>query len=63
MSPPEKILFTTRSELSNSIVENLEYIVYVNPRAYDVLPTFEAKMAVAHAVNFLNKQLAGKNSP
>jgi hypothetical protein len=58
--PPEKILFTTQSGLSNSIVENLEYIIYVNPRAYDTLPTFETKMAVAQAVNVLNKQLAGK---
>jgi len=29
--PPEKILFTTQSGLSNSIVENIEYIVYVKP--------------------------------
>ena len=59
--PQDRILFTTHAGLTNSIVENLEYIVYVDPRAYDNLPTFEAKMAVAKAVNVLNKQLAGKN--
>lgn len=59
--PKDRILFTTHAGLTNSIVENLEYIVYVDPRAYDNLPTFEAKMAVAQAVNVLNKQLAGKN--
>ncbi len=58
--PKDRILFTTHAGLTNSIVENLEYIVYVDPRAYDNLPTFEAKMAVAQAVNVLNKQLAGK---
>jgi hypothetical protein len=59
--PRDRILFATHAGLTDSIVENLEYIVYVDPRAYDVLPTFEAKMAVAQAVNLLNKQLAGKN--
>ena len=59
--PKDRILFTTHAGLTNSIVENLEYIVYVDPRAYDNLPTFEAKMAVAQAVNVLNKKLAGKN--
>ncbi len=57
--PRERVLFTTRTGLSNSIVADLEYIVYVNPRTYDRLPTYEAKMRVAAAVNLLNKQLAG----
>jgi hypothetical protein len=58
--PAEKILFATQAGLTNSVVENLEYVVYVNPRAYDVLATFEAKMEVAQAVNLLNKHLSGK---
>ncbi|MFO8088703.1 MAG: PEP/pyruvate-binding domain-containing protein [Desulfatiglandaceae bacterium] len=58
--PDEKILFVTQSGLFNSVVENLEYIVYVDPRTYDALGSFEDKMAVAGAVNALNKHLAGK---
>jgi hypothetical protein len=58
--PDEKILFITQSGLFNSVVENLEYIVYVDPKAYDALASFEDKMAVAGAVNALNKHLAGK---
>jgi hypothetical protein len=58
--PPERVLFATHAGLTNSVVENLEYIVYVDPRAYDALPSYEAKAAVAQAVNLLNKQLAGK---
>jgi len=58
--PDEKILFVTQSGLFNSVVENLEYIVYVDPKAYDALRNFEDKMAVAAAVNALNKHLAGK---
>jgi hypothetical protein len=58
--PKERVLFTTHAGLTNSIVENLEYIVYVSPRAYEDLSTFEEKMAVAQAVNLLNKKLSGK---
>jgi hypothetical protein len=58
--PEEKILFLTQSGLFNSVVENLEYIVYVDPKGYDNLNNFEDKMAVAGAINALNKHLAGK---
>jgi DNA-binding phage protein len=56
----DQILFTTESGLSNSIVHNLEYIVYVDPRAYDRLQTSDEKMRIARVVNLLNKGLAGK---
>jgi hypothetical protein len=58
--PPDRVLFTTRSGLSNCIVTNLEYVVYVNPRVYDLLPTFQEKMEIAGVVNVLNKVLAEK---
>jgi len=58
--PPEKLLFITHAGLTNSIVENLEFVVYVNPRTYDTLGNFGDKMEVAHVVNLLNKHLAGK---
>ena len=34
--PQDKVLFTTRAGLSNSVVPNVEYIVYVNPRAISI---------------------------
>jgi hypothetical protein len=58
--PQENLFFTTHASLSSTVVSDLEYIVYVNPRAYDRLPTYESKMKVAAAVNVLNKQLAGR---
>jgi Pyruvate phosphate dikinase, AMP/ATP-binding domain len=58
--PEEQILFTTRAGLSNSVVHDLEYIVYVNPRAYDLLTTMEEKMRIPRVVNLLNKAFAGK---
>lgn len=57
---PEKVLFTTHAALSNSIVTNIEYIVYVDPKAYDLLPTYEQKMRIASIVNLLNKNLQEK---
>ncbi len=54
----EKILFTTHAGLVNGIVENLDYVVYVDPKAYERLRTFEEKMEVARAVNLLNKRLS-----
>ena len=56
--PRDRILFTTQSVLCNSVVPNLEYLVYVNPRAYDRLPTYETKMRIADVVNLLNKHFA-----
>ena len=36
--PPERDALHDPLGLSNSVVADLEYIVYVNPRAYDSLP-------------------------
>jgi hypothetical protein len=58
--PPERVLFTTRVGLSNSVVQDLEYVVYVDPRAYDGLGTYEEKMKIANIVNLLNRNLAEK---
>jgi len=58
--PEERVLFTAEGGLSNSITQNLEYIVYVDPKAYDTLETFDEKMRVARVVNLLNKHLGDK---
>ncbi len=56
----EQTLFTTHAGLFNTIVLNLEYIVYVDPKAYDKLETFEKKLKIASVINSLNKSLAEK---
>lgn len=58
--PKEHIFFVTNAGVSNSVVHNLEYVVYVNPRAYDALQTYEEKFRIAHVVNALNKHLSSK---
>jgi hypothetical protein len=59
--PEEQLLFITSSGLSNSILHNIEYIVYVNPRAYDALQTYEEKLKIASVVNVLNRHLSLKH--
>ncbi|HVO39783.1 MAG TPA: PEP/pyruvate-binding domain-containing protein [Spirochaetia bacterium] len=59
-TPKEDVIFITRSGVSNAMVPNLEYIVYVDPRAYDRLETVEKKQRIGRAVGLLNQRLAGK---
>jgi hypothetical protein len=58
--PKEQILFVTNAGVSNSVIHNLEYVVYVDPRAYDTLQTYEEKFEIALVVNALNKHLGSK---
>jgi len=58
--PQDRTLFATQAGLSTGAVGDLEYLVYVDPRAYDRLPTYEAKLRIASVVNLLNKQLGDK---
>jgi len=58
--PKEQTLFITRTGLSNAAIADLEYVVYVDPRAYDRLDTVEKKHRVGWAVGQLNKRLEGK---
>ncbi len=59
--PEEQLLFITSTGLSNSVLHNIEYIVYVNPRAYDALQTYEEKLKIASVVNVLNRHLSLKH--
>ncbi len=56
----EDTLFITRSGLSSAVITDIEYVVYVDPRAYDRLDTVEKKRKVGWAVGQLNKRLSGK---
>ena len=58
--PDDDKLFVTHSGLSNAMVADLEYVVYVDPRAYDRLDSVERKHKVGWAVGQLNKRLSGK---
>lgn len=58
--PPECVLFRTLTGLSNAVLHDLEYVVYVDPREYDRLESYEAKVRVGRTVNRVNQALAGR---
>jgi hypothetical protein len=58
--PAEDTLFLTTSGLSNAHIPNLEYIVYVDPRAYDRLESAEARQRVGRVVGEVNRRLGEK---
>jgi hypothetical protein len=57
---PEKVLFTCRGVLFSSAVRNIEYIVYIDPRAYAGLSTMEERLGVGRMVRRINRLLKNK---
>jgi hypothetical protein len=55
----DRKLFVTHAGLSRAVLADIEYIVYVDPRAYDRLTTAAQKHRVGWAVGQLNQRLAG----
>jgi len=55
--PEDRILFRNHRCLTNSIVRDIELIVYVDPRAYGRLPSYEAKVEVGRLVSRINRAL------
>jgi len=58
--PEEYVIFTNNRILSNSITRDVEYIVYVDPKAYANLDSYEEKLRIGSVVSQLNRKLAGK---
>jgi hypothetical protein len=58
--PEDKILFTNDRGVSNGAIPNVEYVVYVDPRAYGRLQSYEEKIAIGRAVGRLNRVLEAK---
>lgn len=59
-TPPERLLFTCGMCLFSSMVRDIEYLVYIDPRAYSKLATFEERLAVGHLVRRINRVLENK---
>jgi hypothetical protein len=57
---PQKVLFTCSSVLFSSAVKNIEYIVYIDPRVYAGLSTFDERLAVGRIVRKINRLLEDK---
>jgi pyruvate, water dikinase len=56
----EQIVFTNSQVVSNTIIPNIEYIVYVCPRAYAKLSTYDEKLSVGRVISRLNSLLQDK---
>ncbi len=58
--PREDIVFTAQKFVSNGRIEDIEYLVYVDPAGYGALSTRDEMKAVGRAVGRLNKLLPRK---
>ncbi len=52
-----QVLFTAKKHIANGLVDNIDYIVYIDPEAYNDLPSFEQLERVGAAVGRLNSIL------
>jgi hypothetical protein len=57
---PERLLFRNDQGISSSIVKDIEYLVYVDPRGYGRLTTYEERIAIGRVVGRLNRILEAK---
>jgi len=58
--PQNRILFTNNLVVSSGIIKDIEYIVYVDPKAYGKLPTHEEKFTIGRVISRLNRLLHNK---
>ncbi len=58
--PPERVVFSANKYVQSGRVENVEYIVYIDPIDYNRLTTYEEKVKVGQIVGRLNHRLASK---
>ncbi len=56
----DKIVFQNNNIISGGSVENLEYLVYVDPKAYAGLASYEDKLEIGKVVNRINKHMENK---
>ncbi|MEN6483411.1 MAG: PEP/pyruvate-binding domain-containing protein, partial [Syntrophobacteraceae bacterium] len=58
--PPERMLFRNTEYISNNIIKDIEYIVYVDPRAYADIEEYEDRMSIVRVVSRMNRVLDAK---
>lgn len=59
--PDADIIFDAHRYVRTGLLEGLEYVVYVDPAAYDALPTRQKRNEVARAVGHVNHALPPKS--
>ncbi len=57
----EDILFDAHKFIRTALAKDVEYILYVDPAAYDNLPTRQRRVALARAIGHVNRKLEPKS--
>jgi hypothetical protein len=55
--PEEDLILRTTHLVPQGAVEDIRYLIYVDPRAYSQAPSYETKTELARAIGRLNKRL------
>ncbi len=55
--PKKDTLFSVHHDVSNGIIHNIEYIIYVDPKKYDEMQSYSQKLTVGKIVGLLNEKL------
>ncbi len=58
--PKEELLFANNRVVFNSIIKDIEYIVYVDPKMYAGLSSYDEKLLIGRIVSKINKLMEGK---
>lgn len=58
--PPERRIFSAHRDIESAEVEDLQYVVLVDPRDYNRLETEDRRVAVAQTISRLNAALEGR---
>lgn len=58
---PDTVVFRAHKYVRSGLVDNIEYVIYVSPDAYDRLATREQRVETGRLIGSLNHALAGKN--
>jgi hypothetical protein len=58
--PEERIVFSAQKFVRTGLIEDIEYIIYIDPRDYDRVPTKERRIAVGRVIGRLNDALANR---
>ena len=59
--PEERIIFSASKFVRSGRIEDIDYIIYVDPHDYDAVPTRDKRIEVARVVGRLNEKLARHN--
>lgn len=59
--PDKNVIFNTHHFARTGLVENIEYIIYVDPGVYDAVPTRERRIEIARVVGRINRKLKPKS--